>query len=33
MEKIYFVGLDIAKNIFQVFMANANGKQIANKTH
>lgn len=31
MEKIHFVGLDIAKNIFQVFMANANGKQIANK--
>ena len=31
MRKVYFVGLDIAKNVFQVFLADEQGKQLANK--
>lgn len=31
MKKVYFVGLDIAKNVFQVFLADAKGRKIANK--
>lgn len=31
MKKAYFVGLDIAKNIFQVSMADRKGQQIVNK--
>lgn len=31
MQKVYFVGLDIAKNVFQVFLADEKGRQIANK--
>lgn len=31
MEKAYFIGLDIAKNLFQVFMADEKGRKISNK--
>ncbi len=31
MEKVYFVGLDIAKNIFQVFLADQRGRELANR--
>lgn len=31
MCKTYFIGLDIAKNVFQVFMANEKGRKISNK--
>lgn len=31
MRKVYFVGLDIAKNVFQLFLADEKGKQIGNK--
>lgn len=31
MQKVYFIGLDIAKNIFQLFMADQHGKQISNR--
>jgi transposase len=31
MEKAYYVGLDIAKNIFQVFTANEKGREISNR--
>jgi hypothetical protein len=29
MSKAYFIGLDIAKNVFQIFSADENGKAIA----
>jgi transposase len=31
MKRAYYVGLDIAKNIFQVFLADANGRELGNK--
>lgn len=31
METVYSVGLDIAKNVFQVFLADGSGKEIQNK--
>lgn len=31
MQKVYFIGLDIAKNVFQVFLADEKGRQISNK--
>lgn len=31
MEAAYFIGLDIAKNVFQVFQADPNGRQISNR--
>lgn len=31
MERAYFIGLDIAKNVFQVCLADKGGKQISNK--
>lgn len=31
MKKVYFIGLDIAKNVFQVSMADKAGRQIANR--
>lgn len=31
MRKAYFIGLDIAKNVFQVFMADEKGRKISNK--
>ncbi|WP_370808744.1 IS110 family transposase [Bilophila wadsworthia] len=31
MEKVYFVGLDIAKNIFQVFLADKKGRELGNR--
>lgn len=31
MRKAYFIGLDIAKNVFQVFMADEKGRKICNK--
>ena len=31
MKKVYYVGFDIAKNVFQVFLADQTGRQIANK--
>ncbi|MDR2819351.1 MAG: hypothetical protein LBB60_02295 [Desulfovibrio sp.] len=31
MSQAYFIGLDIAKNVFQVFSADEKGKAIANK--
>jgi transposase len=31
MSKSYFIGLDIAKNVFQIFSADESGKAIANK--
>lgn len=31
MKKVYFVGLDIAKNIFQVFLADEKGRELGNK--
>jgi transposase len=31
MRKVYFIGLDIAKNVFQVFSADDKGREIANK--
>lgn len=31
MKKVYFVGLDIAKNVFQIFLADEKGKQIKNQ--
>lgn len=31
MKRVFFVGLDIAKNVFQAFLADEHGKQIANK--
>ncbi len=31
MEKVYFVGLDIAKNVFQVFLADQKGRELNNR--
>lgn len=31
MKKVYYIGLDIAKNVFQVSLADQTGRQIANK--
>ena len=31
MERAYLIGLDIAKNVFQVFIADKTGRQISNK--
>ena len=31
MKEVYFVGLDIAKNIFQVFLADERGRELGNK--
>ena len=31
MQTLYFVGLDIAKNIFQIFLADRKGREISNK--
>lgn len=31
MKKVYFVGLDIAKNIFQLFLADQNGREMGNR--
>ena len=31
METVYFIGMDIAKNVFQLFLADKNGRQIGNK--
>lgn len=31
MKKVYFVGLDIAKNVFQLFLADEKGKQLGNR--
>jgi hypothetical protein len=31
MSQAYFIGLDIAKNVFQAFSADEKGKAIANK--
>ena len=31
MKTLYFVGLDIAKNIFQIFLADGKGREISNK--
>lgn len=31
MKKVYYIGLDIAKNVFQVFLADADGRKIANR--
>lgn len=31
MEKAYYIGLDIAKNVFQVFMVDEKGRKICNK--
>jgi transposase len=31
MSQAYFIGLDIAKNVFQVFSVDEKGKAIANK--
>ena len=31
MKKVYFIGLDIAKNVFQLSMADKTGRQIANR--
>ena len=31
MEKVYFVGLDVAKNVFQVFLADQKGRELSNR--
>ena len=31
MEKVYYIGLDIAKNVFQVFLADKKGRALANR--
>ena len=31
MKKVYYVGLDIAKNVFQVFLADERGRELANR--
>jgi len=31
MKEVYFVGLDVAKNIFQVFLADEKGRELGNK--
>lgn len=31
MEKVYYIGLDIAKNVFQVFLADQKGREIGNR--
>ena len=31
MEKVYYIGLDIAKNVFQVFLADRNGRELGNR--
>ena len=31
MEKVYYIGLDIAKNVFQVFLADQKGRALANR--
>lgn len=31
MKKVYFIGLDIAKNVFQLFLADEKGRQIGNR--
>ena len=28
MEKVYYIGLDIAKNVFQVFLADNKGRAL-----
>ncbi|MDR1777000.1 MAG: transposase, partial [Desulfovibrio sp.] len=31
MAKVYFIGLDIARNVFQVFSADGQGKKLGNR--
>ena len=31
MEKVYYIGLDIAKNVFQVFLADRKGRELGNR--
>ena len=31
MQTVYFIGLDIAKNIFQVFLSDEQGRALGNK--
>ena len=31
MEKVYYIGLDIAKNVFQVFLADRKGRALGNR--
>ena len=33
MEKVYFVGLDIAKNVFQVFLADQRGRDLVTENY
>ena len=31
MKNVYYVGLDIAKNVFQVFLADQKGRELGNR--